>query len=419
MSKAAPPVSPAFDPAIVQTHLDAEEGTQPGRAIRDVPSAEHINHTPFPSQYFQSVDQHGEVFHIIALRVTYDMQSLRADGSMNYAAEQTPLATEDHWAGEVNTGCPHWESDFAPYKPKCDVLVAHAVTRPTGGAARRWSCGIALEWQNEEGQSQQWHKQLVVTGPRQFGLLSLGEPQPASEVAIDWRHAYGGQDKRPADDEKNADGSIRKAAGADHWSVDERNPVGAGLDKRSGQPGPQLEVSGSNPYTDGIGQASYPPVSLNPLGRAWLPRRTLAGTYDNAWLKDQWPLPPMDFDYGYWNCAPEDQQTEYLPPGTRIHLIQLHAAHSEPGQPESWSGRLPLHQLFVHAYYRGVPGRGPDIDMDLDTLVVDLQAQQVYATYRLVLPAVGPNGALVLEARMNPVGQPDESVPASELGPLG
>ena len=421
-----------LDSALVQQHLSdgARPEQAPGRAIAQVALPEVVNHTPFPSQYFQSVDQHGTVFHVVALRVTYDMRTTPSGGTLAYAREQTELATQDQWSGAVNDSSPLWESDLAPYKPKCDVLVVNAVSRPpsSGQAAKRWPCGLALQWgeyatgtntgghtKPAQAKTQTWTKKLSVTGARHFGLLGLSEPQPSAEVAISWQNAFGGQDKRPATDEYKADGSLKKAAGADHWKTDERNPVGVGLNQSRGERGPQIEVF-EQPYSAGLGQGKYPPVALSAMGKTWLPRRALAGTYDNAWLKDQWPLPPMDFDYAYWNCAPQDQQVDYLPPGTKMMLLNLY------GGTEPWSAQLPMHQLFMAA---AVMREGKvDWDeeaMNLDTLVIDLAAQQVYATHRFVLAENDLQGQrlLSLETHLAPPGQPNARIAPQEFGPLG
>lgn len=370
------------DAALVQKHLDDSIDGTPGRAIPDVPLAKHVNLTPFPSQYFQSVDKDTKVFHTVVLRVTYDMHKTLPDGSLAYAAEQTPLATQDEWSGAVNESSPLWESDYAPFKPMCDVLVVNAVSRPPQGqAAQRWPCGIALKWQ-EDGQTKSWSKQINVTGPRHFGVLGLCKPEAASQVPIRWDLAYGGQQKQPLNDELGPDGTLKKVAGSQRWDTDERNPVGVGLNKASGQPGPQLEVFGK-PYTDGLGQSDYPPVGLSAVGKSWLPRRTLAGTYNDDWLKNQWPLPPKDFDDAYWNCAPADQQVDYLPPGTEILLVNLHAQDASASS-ETWQGKLPQHELSVCLVMR-VLGQTNVIHhepMVLDSLVVDLSEQRVYATYR-------------------------------------
>ena len=43
------------------------------------------------------------------------------------------------------------------------------------------------------------------------------------------------------------------------------------------------------------------------LGALGLSPPALAGTYDDSWKQTRWPGLPEDFDFGYWNCAPEDQ----------------------------------------------------------------------------------------------------------------
>ena len=442
----------ALDSALVQQHLSdgAHPEQAPGRAIAHVALPEVVNHTPFPSQYFQSVDQHGTVFHVVALRVTYDMRTTPSGGTLAYAQQQTELATQDQWSGAVNDSSPLWESDFAPYKPKCDVLVINAMSRPPtpGQAAKRWPCGLALQWSEDandtshttvhgksaQSKTRSWSKRICVTGPRQYGVLGLSEPQPALEVAVHWQHAFGGQDKRPATDEYKADGSPKKAAGADHWKTDERNPVGVGLSQSSGERGPQIEVF-EQPYSAGLGQGKYPSVGLSALGKTWQPRRSLAGTYDNAWLKDQWPLPPMDFDFAYWNCAPQDQQVDYLPPGTKMMLLNLYghthpngtstlndATHTGKQDGEPWSAQLPMHQVFMAAaVMREGKVHWDEEAMNRDTLGIDLAAQQVYAIHRFVLAENDLQGQrlLSLETHLAPPGQPDARIAPEEFGPLG
>lgn len=420
-----------LNPELVRQQREASarnDGQQAGRAIPDVPLAEHRNHTPFPAQYFQTVDQTGMVFHVLALKVTYDMRQLGPDGVMAYAQEQAPLATNDVWSGEVGSSSPLWESDFAPYKVKCDVLVVNAVSRPPASEWRkvtdpladskagqrfgkRWPAGVALQWADDEGQVQSWHKQLTVTGPRRFGVLGLESPQLTDEVSVDWCNAYGGTEFHPAIDILNPDGTVKTRAGAKVDRSDPRNPVGKGFYKASGQPGPQLETGALSPYHAGVTQGRYPPMGLSAVARHWQPRLPLAGTYDDAWLEKQWPLPPEDFDYAYWNCAPLDQQVEYPGPGLRIQLSNLYGAEQAWSDEEAWSGSLPEHELFL--LWRLHNGTMPVKPLNLDTLVIDLGAQQVYATYRGVMSAEAQ--VRVVESRMeqDPKGRDPQSAAAA------
>jgi hypothetical protein len=163
-------------------------------------------------------------------------------------------------------------------------------------------------------------------------------------------------------------------------------------------------------------------VGLSAVGKSWLPRRTQAGTYDDAWLKDQWPLPPKDFDDAYWNCAPADQQLDHLPPGTEVLLVNLHPASEAKKQStqDTWQGKLPRHQLWVGV----VAKSGNDLiwndrKMNLDTLVVNLAAQKITATYRfMVMDGASKN---IQWQEMNTVltsGPPDKPIKQEEWGLL-
>lgn len=292
----------------IQEQVDS--GQYEGKTIEDLPLAKHHNATPYPTQYFQSINSSGAINHVIALRITYDMNTI-INGVVQPAAFQTDLQTEDLWRGEVNESAPILESDIVPYKPFCDVLVINAISKALdqGGQSskqRRWRCGISLYWKDAQGRNQQWKKVLGVTGPRIFTRFGLQDPEPCDGVAIEWTNAYGGQHKTPATEQRNKHGEIIQAAGAKRWVTDERNPVGKGLDSSTGAAAPQLELEGQ-PYTANGNQRNYPPMGLSAVGKAWLPRRQFAGTYDSHWLENQWPLPPQDFNERYWNCAPQDQ----------------------------------------------------------------------------------------------------------------
>jgi hypothetical protein len=453
--------------ATTATAMQSTDTTEPahGREIPDLPLAEHVNHTPFPSQYYQTIDQHGQMFHVIALRITYDMASKNATNThlnnnlLPYAKEQTPLCEEDVCSGDVNDSSPLYESDYAPYKPKCDILVVNAVSRPpmsdwhqavtrnldpdSRPKAKRWPCGLSVQWQSNTGKTQTWEKLISVCGPRSFGLLGLSEPQAVSQVAIDWTLAYGGQIKQPEQDQLNSDGSLKTAAGAKQWDTLQANPVGCGFNRSHGKPAPQIEMPSrllqANPnyqarpsYKDGIQHSSYPSVGLSATAKSWLPRRSHAGTYDDAWQQSQWPLPPLDHDYAFWNCAPLDQQIEHPHSHIEISTARLYGAQQawpQSSEQERWVGRLPLHQKFVGmASAAKNPQNAQSIDilwreenMDLDTLIIDLKAQQVYAIHRFVFKKSEINGMrlLRLETRMNPLDKPTESIPSNELFPIG
>ena len=162
------------------------------------------------------MDVGDEVFHVIASRITYDLTRLDEQGAPPLAAVQAPLADADAFYGEPATTSCIQESDFAPYKPKCDILLAHAVAyAPEGRAHRRWPVGIRIG---------DWQKMLAVTGARYIdrGLLGwkVTEPEKATAVPLRWEHAYGGTCQWPR--------QVKEGEEPDLWSPYEANPIGSG-----------------------------------------------------------------------------------------------------------------------------------------------------------------------------------------------
>lgn len=355
--------------------------------LPSAPPAELRNHTPFPTHYFQTVDAADQVFHVVVVRVTYNLRRTAPDGAVTFSDEQSEIVTSDAYYGEVNASSVTWESDLAPFKPACDVLLVNAAAHaPEGRPARRWPVALQVG---------EWRKEVSVTGPRRFerrgdGSYGLSDPEPETLVPLRYELAFGGERKHP---EAVAAGEAPKL-----WLVDERNPVGRGfmpgawLDERRPQAidAPQIESPG-NVFT---GQSDYPPIGFGAIGRAWLPRRLLAGTYDLAWRETRWPRLPLDHDYRYWNCAPPDQQIPYPKGGERIVLERLHA------KPRVELA-LPSHRFYclvrLHA------GSVLPKPLNLDTLMLDLAAFRLVAVYRTLVSAEA--GVRVIEVRLEQINR--------------
>jgi hypothetical protein len=406
--------------------------------IEAAPLPEVINHTPWPSQYFQHVDPHGEIFHVMVTRMTYALLGMATVHNTTSSStthttsskslitpillppeDQPPLADSDVCIGELNLTSVLQESDFAPYKPKCDVLLINATAYvPNGKSQARWPVGFRL------GEMQ---KAFTVTGPRTFvrglstlGTIQLGEPEPVTEVALTFERAYGGPnviadklklDGHAANTALSAD--TRKRAGQIADAQPEfygENPIGCGRDpdtverlkasikeieqqagisltSPSNDPttaaddprrAPQIEVFGE-PFK---GQRSYPVIGVGPLARWWLPRRALAGTHDDAWKATQWPKSPKDHDYGYWNCAPEDQQIDYPQGGEQIGLINL-----TPGSNTEHPVAFTLPQQDLQLLVRLHVGAMLFAPMHIDTVIIDFKAATLTVVRRALVSA--------------------------------
>ena len=291
----------------------------------------------------------------------------------------------DEFYGDPTSSSCIQESDFAPYKPKCDIILAHAVAyAPEGKPHQRWPVGIRIG---------EWQKMLAVTGARYVdrGLLGwkVTEPQKATQVPLRWELAYGGTCQWPRHLKEDEEPEIFKAF--------EANPLGTGWTDKAwlkkaqvaDVDAPQIEVFDQPFGTEEANAMAYPAVGVGPVGKWWTPRRQKAGTYDQAWKESRWPRLPQDFDFGYWNAAPEDQQIEYPQGGEELVLAGL-----TPGQ-QVWRCKLP--EPAIHAVLRMQIGPIVRLPMRLDTLVLDFKAGTLSCVYRIHVAAqFGPR---VLEIR--------------------
>lgn len=152
----------------------------------------------------------------------------------------------------------------------------------------------------------------------------------------------------------------------------------------------------------------FPPAGLGSLGRAWTPRRQMAGTYDQAWLDQRWPNLPADFDFGYWNAAPADQQIDY-PQGDEIIELSNLVPHDTPGSQADAKGNttlkiiLPGHRAFVLAHFNN--GALYPLRAVIDTLRLDLEhpeGPRLSCLWRALVPAELPVAKLEARFELDP-----------------
>lgn len=125
-------------------------------------------------------------------------------------------------------------------------------------------------------------RRLCAFGPRHwvrsgagYQIRSAGTFEP---LDLDWRHAFGG------------------SFGEEQSSA---NPVGLGFfserlgETAEGVPLPRLELADARMQTP---QDRPPPAAIAAVAPGWEPRRSWAGTYDEAWQRTRAPYPPDDLD---------------------------------------------------------------------------------------------------------------------------
>ncbi|WP_206126073.1 DUF2169 family type VI secretion system accessory protein [Burkholderia sp. Ac-20379] len=378
---------------------------------------------------FNAVDVPGNEIHVVALKAAYRLEPMPrqgADGDTHRCvllggAETVPLAMADEYEGEIGTSSVKWESDLAPFKPKCDVLIRATAYAPHGTPAASWPARVRVFDAGEMVVD----KGLRITGARSFVKgwrgWKLGDPEPVAAVAVRWEHAYGGASRV-----KCVEGAAGVSAERELNEVCFTNPLGCGwiekrflelaadksvlatsnassalrsMSKISELPAPQIEAWG-NPVSSldivehpssaldaqqmqevAAGYATTP-TGLGVVGRAWAPRLPFAGTYDEVWHKTRWPYHPADHDFHYWNAAPVDQQIAWPSPGPAFELANL----AQPGDSHAGfvRARLPGHRAFVAL--RFASGAVVPVEMKLDTLLIDTEDMRVLVTWRVVFP---------------------------------
>ncbi len=264
-----------------------------------------------------------------------------------------------------------YSSDFVHYKPRADLLLVGRCHTPGGRALS--SCSVTFQVGNRS-------RQLMVTGDRWWsaegGRVQTTEPTPFTDMSLGWERAYGG----PACPD---------------------NPVGRGHepivleDGREGWPLPNIEFPDQRV---GAPEDRPTPAGFGPVAMDWTPRQGRSGTYDAAWLRDRWPWFPADLDWGMFNSAPADMQTDgFLVGDEEVYLENLLAARSR------FQTRLPGIRVrcFVEALPPDVPSpprtaleredwQPPsreemdfrEIPLNLDTLWVDSEQELVALVWR-------------------------------------
>ncbi|HJZ89868.1 MAG TPA: DUF2169 domain-containing protein [Gemmataceae bacterium] len=267
---------------------------------------ELVNETGLQAGYTLSVGTDGREALVVVVKATYLIPT-NPDGEPALAPEQAPLVMTDEFSGEPGFSAPTKEIDYAPRKPRCDILLTGSAYAPGGRATDRVTVSMRVG---------SVRKSFDVVGNRvwQAGTLTLGisKPEPFTKLPISYDRAFGGVDKAKGD------------PATFRWYP--TNHAGVGwheyLDTRflNETPLPNTEETGQ-PVRKPNG--TYRPMAFGPVGRAWQPRPKWAGTYDQKWKDETYPFLPADFDERYFQAAPDDQQTDYLAGGEEVELVNL------------------------------------------------------------------------------------------------
>jgi hypothetical protein len=118
---------------------------------------EFRNLTPFGALCFGALDPGGREHRVVVLRACYELRPRPQEPGWFDACvlddDPPDLVLADRYTGEEGRSSLVCESDLAPYKPRCDVLVHGKAHAPEGRAAKSWSARVRLICPAREGET--------------------------------------------------------------------------------------------------------------------------------------------------------------------------------------------------------------------------------------------------------------------------
>lgn len=372
---------------------------------------EFRNLTPFAALCFIALDTQDKEHPVIVMKVGYHLHPIAGQPGHCSAEvmddEAVALCTADRYFAEEGQSSVREESDLAPFKPRCDVIINGHAHAPDGVPATSWTAGIQLSvpatpprihvelpapWQSgaplTEQQLYEWRdarldaehrrasaptrdvlleKHLRFSGPRHFqhGLFSgwrLFDAEPATRVPLRWEYAFG-------------DSSVL-------------------LD-------PAYPDSTAQPYL--LNHACY----CNPLGRGWIEKRHEKLAWAMNAAIQQLPAPQIealdrpvthlhvtdhpDGDISAADMAHLSATYGYRPAGFGVlgrawaPRLALAGTYDESWQATRWPG---LPEDFNFAYWNGAPA-----DQQIDFAPPNLRLE----LFNLTPPELSHNGHLRIE----------------------
>jgi|SRR5580704_4917960 hypothetical protein len=320
---------------------------------------ELLNATRMQAGYTLGMRPDGHEFLVVTVKGTFRLPG--NGGEPQLAEEQLPLVEADVFTGEPGFSAPLYETDYVPVKPRCDVLLNGSAHAPGARPAKRVTVSLQVG---------SFSKSFDVVGNRVWIAAMLGvvasAPEPFVLMPISYDRAFGGIDIAHPDPAKHR--------------YYESNHAGVGFHQETrrefidGTPLPNTEEPG-HPVNEPRG--SYRPMAFGPIGRAWLPRFKLAGTYDQNWIDNIFPFLPPDFDDRYYQSAPADQQMDYPQGGEEVVLVNL--------TPEGHTS-FSLPQLNMPVVFYLKHAENNEMQAVVDTIVIEPDLQRFTLTWRSSLP---------------------------------
>ena len=260
------------------------------------------NDTPFVVVLLLFPDEQGIETVYVTVKATFDMRP----GGLEVAAVQRPLFVMDEYWGSPEHSSLKYASEAHLMRPGTDVVVIGEAHAPRGCPTD--SCPVSV-------QVGSMRKTLIVSGDRIWrgGTVSprISPPEPFLKLPLVYERAFGGKHETRAG----------------NWVYEPRNPVGTGFrGKRSASEMLEMRLPNLEDPAERITSItdSPAPVGFGYTASSWDPRRTFAGTYDQAWQTHRAPYLPLDFKPAFFEAAsPGLHSPRPLTGGEPVELVNL------------------------------------------------------------------------------------------------
>lgn len=315
-----------------------------------------INKTEYVADLIPFLDIDGAETVVAVVKATYTLKPENPELPLSLTEKQVPLTFADEYYGDPETSSLHYASDIVPEKQGTDVVMIGHAYAPHGQAE-------AIDVTLATGPLK---KTIRVFGDRYWkkslGRVSITSPQPFSTMPLIYERAFGGLDKTHKDPKK--------------WAGEPRNPVGTGLVSNKGRQDLE-EISLPNIEDPSALIKSFrdrpQPAGFGFVTPSWKPRLDYAGTYDEDWKENRYPLLPLDFDPRFYNSAhPDLISTEFFRGGELVRV-------GNASKKGSLSFKLPNVEVNAEFYIDSVVTKQM---CRLDTVVIEPDEERFVLTWR-------------------------------------
>lgn len=319
------------------------------------------NTTAFTARDFLSIDKDGADTLAVCVCGTFRLPEPGRPISEEplLADEQPEPFPEDVYWGEPGKSSLRYEGQSAYFRPGTDIYVNGHAYAPRGRPVKEMLVAVRVGT---------CRKGIQVFGDRMWRRGITGwrssSPEPFESMPLRYERSFGGpaaQDGAPPD------------------AYEDRNPIGRGFHPKgrdaADQPLPNLEepLRLLTSPTERV-----PPAGFGAIARAWQPRLSYGGTYDQKWVEQRAPLWPLDFNVKFFQAAaPGLVMTPLMKGGEEVVLSGL--------APEgTFSFHLPHRRLVAKAVFRDRTERQR---LRLDAVLLEPDERLLRLYWRAAFPA--------------------------------